>query len=589
MLCPQGAAKSNINMDADLRKTVPPPLSPISFEISRPYRETLENGLRVVVFEEERLPLVSYRLAFNTGDINDPPKHIGVTSAVASLLTEGTREYTSQQLAEKIERLGASISASASDDFTVIAASALSLYNSDVLGLLAEIVLRPTFPENELDLYRRNTVEHLKFQRSQPGFLAGEQAARLVYGRHPYSRVSPRPDDIEKLDGRDLARRHLETFIPNNALLIVVGDVKKDEFISEVSDLFDEWQPGKVGETFFDLPPRRKERSLTIVDRPGSAQSNIVLTDLGVSRTDTDYFPLLVMNQVLGAGASSRVFMNLREDKGYTYGAYTRLESKRLAGSFEATAEVRTPVTGDSLKEFFYELERIRTESVGDEELQDAKNFLTGVFPLRAETQEGLTNLIVNQYLYGLPEDYLETYRENVAAVTAEDVQRVAREHIRPDEVAIVIVGDAEEVLPQARPFSDNVEIFDTEGKLQDIGKYSPSAAAETTNAGGNWKLTIDFQGQSLPVSLALEQHNDLITGSLDTMLGSGTIAEGNVTGNKFTATAKAEFQGRSVEFAISGKIDGDSMSGSITTTLAPGPLPFTGTRDGSAQKGAAE
>jgi predicted Zn-dependent peptidase len=161
--------------------------------------------------------------------------------------------------------------------------------------------------------------------------------------------------------------------------------------------------------------------------------------------------------------------MNLREDKGYTYGAYTRLDAKRLSGSFEATAEVRTAVTGDSLKEFFYELERIRDERVPDQELNDAKNFLTGVFPLRAETQEGMTNLVVNRLLYDLPEDYLETYRSNVEAVSADDVQRVAMEYIRPDQMAIVIVGDAKEIMPQASSYSNEVEIFDSEGNALDI------------------------------------------------------------------------------------------------------------------------
>jgi len=161
--------------------------------------------------------------------------------------------------------------------------------------------------------------------------------------------------------------------------------------------------------------------------------------------------------------------MNLREEKGYTYGAYTRLDAKRLGGSFEATAEVRTAVTGDSLKEFFYELDRIRDEKVPDQELNDAKNFLTGVFPLRAETQEGMTNLVVNQLLYNLPDDYLETYRSNVEAVTADEVQRVAKQFVRPQQMAMVIVGDAKEIVPQASGYTDKIEIFDTEGNALDI------------------------------------------------------------------------------------------------------------------------
>jgi zinc protease len=566
-------------MTPEMKKSPPAPLEPVSFDIQKPFETTLANGLRVVVVENERLPLISYRLAFHSGDVNDPHGWTGLSSAMGSMLTEGTENYTSLQLAEKIERLGASISASVSDDFSIVAASTLSLYSSEVLGLLAEVVLRPTFPENELDLYRRNTVEHLKFQRSQPGFLANEQASRLIYGQHPYATISPKAADVEKIDRDALARLHRSVFVPNNAMFIAVGDVKTDELIAELNEHFGEWQAKDRAAHEFPLPPARSSRSLTIVDRPGSAQSNIVLSNLGVKRTHPDYFPIIVMNQVLGAGASSRVFMNLREEKGYTYGAYTRLEMKRLAGEFEATAEVRTAVTGDSLKEFFYELERIRAEKVGEDELQDAKNFLTGVFPIRAETQEGLTNLIVNQQLYGLPDDYLQTYRQNVAAVTADDCLRVAREHVRPDEMAIIIVGDAEEVLPQATSYAGTIEVFDTEGNPQDVAKYAVSGSEETANAAGTWKLMVDFQGQQLPVTLKLEQDGEKLTGVLETMLGNGTIADGKVSGSKIAATANAEMQGQPIEFTITGKIDGESVAGSLSAPIVPDPLQFTGAR----------
>ncbi len=566
-------------MTPELRKSAPEPLAPVAFEIPKPIQATLDNGLRVVIFQDERLPLVSYRLAFFSGDINDPDGMTGLTSAMTSMLTEGTSELTSLQLAEKIERLGASISAGASDDFTTIGASSLSLYAGEILHLMADVALRPTFPESELDLYRRNTIENLKFQRSQPGFLAGEQAARLVYGKHPYSNVSPSADDIEKLDRDTLVKFHAERFVPNNAIFIVVGDVKKDEFLADLNELFGDWQQGTGITNDFPEPPMRSSKSLTIVDRPGSAQSNIVLTNLGVKRDDPDYFPLIVMNQVLGAGASSRVFMNLREEKGYTYGAYTRLETKKLTGDFEATAEVRTAVTGDSLKEFFYELDRIRVDFVGDEELADAKNFLTGVFPLRAETQSGMTTLIVNQHLYDLPEDYLQTYRDNVDAVTAEQVLAIAQKRVRPDEMAIVIVGDAEEVLPQVESYASSVEIFDTDGNPQDVAKYTKAVDVGTAEVSGKWKLVIDFQGQQLPVSLTLEQEGETVSGILETMLGNGKIADGKVTGNKLAATANAEMQGQPIEFVITGKVEGDTMSGTLTAPIVPDPLPFTGTR----------
>jgi zinc protease len=445
-------------------QTPPTPLAPTSFDIPQPFRTRLDNGLELVLFEDSRLPLVSYRLAFRSGDIHDPAGKTGLTSAVASMINEGTVSYTSRELAEKVERLGASLNAHSSDDFTVVSASTLSFYGLEVLDLLAEVVLRPSFPEDELDLYRRNTVEHLKFQRSQSPFLAGEQAARLIYGEHPYSVVSPRAEDVEGLDRQTLVDFHASRFIPNNSTLIAVGDISRDELLKEVEDRFGSWPKGEKAANEFAAPALRTSRTITIVDRPGSAQSNIILGNLAMERSSADYFSALVMNQVLGAGASSRVFMNLREEKGYTYGAYTRLNTKRLTGDLEATAEVRNEVTGDSLREFFYELERIRSENVGADELADAKSFLSGVFPIRAETQEGLTNLIVNQQLYGLAEDHLQTYREHVEAITAEDVRIAAEKYVRPDEMAIVVVGDASEILDQVKPFADTVEVYDTDG-----------------------------------------------------------------------------------------------------------------------------
>ncbi|MCZ2389531.1 MAG: insulinase family protein [Acidobacteria bacterium] len=452
-------------MNADLRKRPPEPLAPIPFEISKPFEATLSNGLRVVIFENERLPLVSYRLSFFTGDIDESEDGHGLMSAMALLLTEGTENYSSQQLAEKIERLGAGLSARTSFDFTTISASSLSFYTSAIFEMLAEVILKPTFPENEVDLYKRNLLENLKFQRSQPPFLASEQAARLIYGKHPYSQVSLRPNEVESIDREKLLRTHRQALIPNNAVMLIVGDVRREEVIKELEQHLNGWQAGMKPVRNFAEIPTRTARTCTVVDRPGSSQSNIVIANSGFSRLSPDYFPALVMNQVLGAGASSRVFMNLREEKGYTYGAYTRMDARALAGDIEATAEVCNDVTGASISEFLKEFDRIRNEKVGPDELADAQNFLTGVFPIRAETQEGLTTLLLNRELYGLPEDYLQTYRDKVSSVTADEVQDAARKYIRPDEMAIIVVGDAKSVLPQIEEFASAVEVFDTDGK----------------------------------------------------------------------------------------------------------------------------
>ncbi|MEP7037796.1 MAG: pitrilysin family protein [Acidobacteriota bacterium] len=566
-------------MNEDFRKTAPAPLAPKKFDIPKPFETTLPNGLKVVVFEDNRLPLVSYRLAFKTGEINDPKDSTGLTSALTSMLNEGTKTRSSKQLAEEIERLGANISANANEDNTIISGSALSLYNADVLRLMADMVLNPTFPESELALYKKNTIENLKFQHSQPAFLADEQISKILYGTHPYSVVSPSAADVEKITREKLLAFRDKMFVPNNATLIVVGDVNKDSLLKQIKDNFGDWIKGTVENVKFPALPVRTETTLTVVDRPGSIQSNIVIANLAIDRSDPDYFPVLVMNQVLGAGPSSRLFMNLREAKSYTYGAYSNFDTKRLAGNFQATAEVRSPVTGDSLKEFFYELNRVRNEKATDKELKDAKSFLTGTFPLRAETQEGLTNLLVSQQLYDLPNDYLQTYRDKINAVTLDDVERVANKYISPDKIAIVVVGDAGEVLPQVKTYSKKIEVFDAEGKSIDVASYENASTGAPADANGKWTLMLDAQGQKLPVTLMLKQDGDKVSGSLESMLGKGDISNGKVSGSKFVGTSKTQIQGQDVELNINGTINGDTMKGVVNLPGFP-PLPFEGKRE---------
>jgi zinc protease len=566
-------------MNEDFRKSAPAPLAPVAFNIPKPEKTALENGLKVVLFEDKRLPLVSFRLIFLAGDASEPKDSVGLNSALASMLNEGTESYSSRQLAEEIERLGAHLAASSGSDNTVISASSLSLYTSDMLRLMEELVLKPSFPEGELALYKQNTIEGLKFQRSQASFLAEEQIARIIYGEHPYGTVSPKAEDIERITREKLIDYHARTFIPNNAVLIVVGDIDSAELLREVGERFGEWQGGEVAAPEFPAVPARSERTLTIVDRQGSAQANIVLANPAIKRRHEDYFPVLVMNQVLGAGASSRIFMNLREEKGYTYGAYSKFDMRRLAGEFEATAEVRTSVTGDSLKEFFYELNRIRDEKVSQQELDDAKNFLTGVFPIRAETQEGLTNLIVQQQVYELPEDYLQTYREKIAEITIDDVASAARKYVQPETLAMVVVGDAADILPQVRDYVQKIEIFDTEGNPRELSGYEQPAGGETADVSGNWNLMVDFQGQNFPVSLNLVQSDGTVSGKLESMLGEGKIEDGKVQGNKFSAVARTQMQGQNLELSISGTIDGESLTGTLTAPMIPVPLEFSGQR----------
>lgn len=446
------------------RSEMPLPLGQRPLNLPETFETTLSNGLGLVLIEDKRLPLVSYRLVFPSGDANDPSELPGLSDMMSHLLTEGTETRTSRQIAEEIELLGATLSVGSTSDFTTIAASSLSIFANEVLELVADVTLRSTFPQDEIELAQENTKQLLIQQRAQPTFLASERMAKVMFGSHPYSSISPTPEMLDALTREELLSFRQRTLIPNYATLFVIGDFDQKSLSNKVEDLFGNWQSGNTTSRDYSAPPRRSKRTTYMIDRPGSAQSNIVIANAGITRKHPDYFSMLLMNTILGANASSRMFMNLREDKGYTYGAYSSVDARLLAGTFRASAEVRTPVTGASLHEFFYELNRIRDDKVLTEELVNAKSYLTGVFPIRMETQDGLLDQLVAVRMFGLPQDYLRTYRDNVNSVTADDIQKVAQEFVTPDRAAIVIVGDAAEVLEQAKPYSEEIEIYDTEG-----------------------------------------------------------------------------------------------------------------------------
>ena len=452
------------------RNQMPEPLAPRPLNIPKSFKTTLANGLQLVLVEDKRLPLVSFRLAFRAGDVNDPASLPGLSDMISRLMTEGTAMRSSRQIAEDIERLGATLTIGSSSDFTTVAGSALSIYADEVLELIADVTLRPSFPQNEIDLARENTKQLLIQQRAQPTFLASERVAQVMFGEHPYARISPTPESLDAMTRNELASFRESTFVPNHAVMIVVGDFERNPILERIDRLFGAWQGGALPVLNFPPPQKQRARAAFVVDRPGSAQSNIVIASRGITRTSPDYFPMLLMHTILGANASSRLFMNLREQKGYTYGAYTNLDARRLAGTFRAMAEVRTAVTGASLHEFSYELERIRDQAVSAEELDNAKSYLTGVFPIRIETQDGLIDQLISIKMFDLPDDYLHTYRDRVHAVTAEEIQRVAQEYVTPDRAAIVIVGDAGEINEQVKPYSETIEVYDTEGHRKTVG-----------------------------------------------------------------------------------------------------------------------
>lgn len=567
-----------MNQTEEFRRQSPPPLAPRPLNLPTPQETTLDNGLRIVIVEDSRLPLVSFRLAVRAGNSHDPKHLPGLSDVLATMLTEGTESLTSRELADEVARLGATLAAGSSSDYCTIAASSLASYSDRVLELLAEVALRPTFPENELEIVRQNAEQSLIAQRGQPSFLASERISQVLFGQHPYSVVAPTRESLAATTVEELKSFHRARFSPQAAVLFIVGDVKSDALLERIRALFGAWQSGSAPGENFPAPPERTSRVAYLVDRPNSAQSNIVIANLGINRTHPDYFSLLLMNTVLGANASSRLFMNLREDKGYTYGAYSSLDARRNGGSLRATSEVRTPVTGDSLKEFFYELDRIRNEPVSDKELQDAKSFLTGVFPIRLETQEGLIDQLVQIKMYGLPDDYLQNYRERVSAVTKEDVQRVARQHLTPEKAAIVIVGDAKAIVEQVKPFTEEIEFYTSAGKRKEM---SPAGSSRNeVDPTGEWSLTINVPGGSVPATLVVSRNGSHLSGQIESEMGDGKFDEMMLDGTTFGALVVFRMQGQTIEGKVSGDVEGTEINGTIELSI-PGapPLTFSGNK----------
>jgi zinc protease len=561
----------------DFRSKPPAALAPRSIRLPSFHQTTLSNGLDIVIVEDSRLPLTSFRLAFRFGDSHDPLNLPGLSDMLAGLLSEGTESRTSRQIADEVARMGATLTAGASSDYTTVAGSALSKFSDSIFDLIADVTMLPSFPEHEVELVRQNSKESLKQQRAQPSFLATEMVSRVMFGDHPYAVVAPTPESLDATSREDIVKFHRQKFVPNNAVFIVVGDVRAEATIKRIEELFGRWERGEPVDSNFPTPPARTKRSAYLIDRPGSAQSNIVIANAGITRKDPDYFPLLLMHTVFGATASSRLFMNLREEKGYTYGAYSNLDARRTAGTFRSSAEVRTPVTGDSLKEFFYELHRIRTDPVSQKEISDAKAYLTGVFPIRLETQEGLVDQLVQIKMLGLGDDYLNEYRNRVQAVTIEEIQRVAQKYVQPNAAALIVVGDGAEVLDQIRPYTEDIEIYSTSGKRKEAPGFEHTG--DGPQVFGDWALEIETPlGQGIPATMTLAVTETGPAAKIDSEMGSGDLSAIEIDGNALAASISLDIDGQVMEGRVSATFQDDQLDGTLSLQGLPS-LTFTGSK----------
>jgi predicted Zn-dependent peptidase len=451
--------------DESWRAKMPTLPAPKEFKMPAVKTYKLDNGLKVQLVEDHRFPYITTYLGMKTGTIADSAESLGVAELTADMLNEGTRTKKSKEIAEEIDFIGGSLAAISDYDFTIMSGSSLSNYTDRLFSLMNDVLLNPSFPEDELKLKKTNWIQELTMKRSDPDFLLEERFRKVVFGPHPYGVVSPKPEMISKITQEDLKKFHRENFLPNDSILLVLGDFDNSKIESQIQATFGSWAKGERRDSQLAEATSHKNRRVYLVDRPGSVQTALMIGNLGIKKKDPDYFATKVMNQILGGSAHSRLFLNIREQKGYTYGAYSSMAARVHPDAFSAGASVRTEVTAPSVKEFLFELDRIRDAAVTREELDDARNYLVGQFQLGLETQSGLAQRLLEVSLFDMPDDYLETFSKKIMAVEAADVQRAANRVIQSKDLVITAVGDATKIKSGLESFGE-IEVYDSNGDL---------------------------------------------------------------------------------------------------------------------------
>lgn len=424
---------------------------------------TLANGMQVVLVEQRTFPKIGVELFFRSGNALVARTSPDVAELTSRVIRTGTTSRTSRQIEEDLRRMGASLGTMAGADSSAIAISGLSEFTERILEMIADLAQRASFPPAEFERERRQRVEELKIERTTPNFLASERFRRVLFGDHPYAVVAPSEAQLESYKVENLAAFYRQNYVPSTALLIAVGDFSSATMMELIGKIFGGWKSAASPAFAADLKSPRHGRTVDFVHLPGAVQTEILVGNLSINRQSPDWHRAVLANTIFGGAFNSRLIANIREQKGYTYSPRSGFHALRHAGYFSVHAAVRNDVVAATLTEIFYELDRMRSLPVSDSELSDAINYLCGTFSLGIATQDGLLGQLSTVYLDRLPENYLETFRDKIRALTAADVLAAARRHFDSPNVRIVIVGDRTQVEPQAVLFGD-VKIWDTQG-----------------------------------------------------------------------------------------------------------------------------
>lgn len=408
----------------------------------------LEIGLALRLARLPRLPVVSVTAVLNAGESWLGRDRAGLAVLTGDALEGGTGRRSGPELAEALERLGADLSISTGWDSTAVGLSCLADRLDEALPLLAEVILEPSFPGDEVERLRSQQIATLDERRKEPRKIASDAAVRHVFDEGvPYARpLSGLEEAVAGAGPAELERFAEEAYRSGDAGLVVAGDVEPSELEARVREVFGTWGGEGRGWPELECRPRSRERRVVVVDRPGSVQSEIRIGQVGIARASEDYFPLLVLNTLLGGTFTSRLNQTLREEKGYTYGVRSRFSARRHPGPFQISTAVQTEVTADAVDTAIREVETLLEEGPSPEEVEAARDYIVGVFPLRFETTSQTTSRLAELLVYGLPDDWHARYRDRVREVTREGALEAGRRRIRPEEFAVVVVGDAEAI-----------------------------------------------------------------------------------------------------------------------------------------------
>ena len=453
-------------MKDDFRTSAPQPGPPRPYRFPHVSRATLPNGLRVVVAENHTVPLVAMRTLIRSGADRDPAELAGVAGLTADLLDEGAGARDAIRLAEDIGLLGGALATGADWDAAYASVDVLSRNTDAMAAILGDVVFRAMLPQDGFDRVRSERLTEIFQQKDEPASIAGKRFSSLLYGSGVYGNsVIGTTESVTRITLDHVRRYYAQHYVPNNSSVIVAGDVNADAAIELVGRVFADWKRGAEPPHPKIDPQRFESSNIFVIDRPEAVQSEIRVGHVGVPRDCEDYFPLSVMNALLGGVFNSRINLNLRERHGYTYGARSAFSFRRLAGPFVVAAPVRNEVTRESVSEILGELRRIRTGDIEERELADTKNYLMGVFPATVQSSSDIAGRLLDMELYSLPEDYFDRYRENIDGVSADDVARVAKKYIDPDRALIVIVGSAKQIREPLGGLGLPIHEIDVEGK----------------------------------------------------------------------------------------------------------------------------